>query len=406
MRPSRLGPALVLMSFLAAACVQAPPAPTPHTATQATRKPTSSPPPTNTSTPEASPVATIPSVALPICSRRGTVGLDDMMLAFAADWDGDWEIYSVRTYGSELVQITDDDAGDSSPRWSPDGGQLAYVGDFTRMARLMIVDADGSNATMVAPDLDVNSDVVWSPTGRQIVLRSGNDLFAVDVQTGAALNLQRRAPFLTAELPSFSPEGERMVLLVAMPDSAGGPESRLFTVRVDGTQLTELSVPRGEVSWPSWHPTRDEILFEGEVPGEGAGLYVASLEGPVAKLKPSSRYGLMMPTWSPDGTMIAYVQREQDPADASRLQMSLHVATLDEIVDAAVLGDQAAAEGGASFFRYYWAPDSRHIAFTTTNEAEGFPVGDIYVFDICEGKPQLVVKAIEMFSAPSWRPMP
>jgi TolB protein len=322
--------------------------------------------------------------------------LGELTLAFTAYWDGDSEIYKVQGDGSGLVQVTNNITDETGPKWSPDGRHVAFVSDLDRTPKFTVSDGDGSNAAIVASGLEVSFDLVWSPTGQQIVFRRVNDLVAVDAQTGEEINLTPRRPFLGPGLPSFAPGGDRMVFVGVMPDSAGPPNDRLFTVRADGTELTELTIPMVEADWPAWHPLRDEILFEGLARGEGLGLYVATLDGSIRKLEADLGNSVPLPSWSPDGAMIAYVALESEPGTW------LHVATENEDVDERVLEPEV----GRGIYRYYWAPDSRHIAYTITNETEGFGTADVYVLDICEGTPMLVVEAVNQFSDLSWRPLP
>lgn len=408
-RPAAL--CLLMLTTVAAACGEAATTIDARTAApQLTGSANAGPSPARTSTPtdlpSSNPTATPPSAALPICQQPSQVELDQLTLAFAAYWDGDGEIYLVQADGSGLVQLTDNTTDETGPNWSPDGRQLAFVSDLDQTPKFVVSDADGSNAAIVATGLEVSFDLVWSPTGRRIVFRRVNDLVAVDVLTDVEVNLTLRRPFLGPGLPSFAPEGDRMVLVGVMPDSAGPPSRRLFTVRADGTDLTELSFPLGDANWPTWHPVHDEILFEGLVPGEGVGLYVATLDGSIRKLEADLGNSVPLPSWSPDGTMIAYAALELGPGSPERPLQSFHVATESEEVDEVVLGPEAGAERGVGIYRYFWAPDSRHIAYTITNEARGFGTADVYVFDICEGTPLLVVEAVSQFSDVSWRPLP
>ena len=404
---------VMLPSGLAiAACAVAPPPTVAGTTTPlSTRTPIVIISPTPPRTPDTLLRATIePSLqaaGLPACSRPGNIELSELTLAFVADWDGDWDIYSVKADGSGLIQIAHNETSDDGPKWSPDGRRMAYIHDFVQMPRLAILDVEQGNLSIVAPDLEVSSDVVWSGTGEHIVFRSEHDLFAVDVQSGDRLNLTKGAPFLVADLPTgFSPEGDRMIFDVAMPAEPGLPEDRLCIVGVDGTGLAELSFPLGEADWPMWHPRRDEVLFQAFVQSDGVGLYVATLDGSVRKLQSALDSIVPLPSWSPDGTMIAWVMRNSELGTAERPQNSLHAATADEDVNEVVLDGSAGGDRGVGIYRYYWAPDSRHIAYTMTNEVEGFPTGDVFVFDIGDGRPQLVVEAVEMFSDLSWRPLP
>ncbi|MFV2043622.1 MAG: hypothetical protein ACC700_10365 [Anaerolineales bacterium] len=410
MKPSRATVSLLIVMVLAAACgVASPPAAIDTETPPATRTPTALPSPTLSVTPDVlpgpSPTPSLPSAALPVCARPSEIELSELTLAFMADWDGPSEIYRIQADGSRLVQLTDNTTSEDGPKWSPDGRRLAFIDNFVWKARLMVSDADGSNAKIVAPDMEVSSDLVWSSTGQQIVFRSVDDLFAVEVETGAAVNLTRG---LGAGLPSFSPEGDRMVFVGFMPDAAGPPQSRLFTVRVDGTELAELSFPMGEADWPTWHPVRDEILFRGEVPGQGRDLYVASLDGSTRSLGVDPEYYATQPTWSPDGTMIAYVVPDVIyGAEGPGLgKHSLRVIGDSESTDVPVLLPPEGEDGGLVIADYVWGPDSRRVAFVNRFLEAGRSQADLYVLDICTGISTLAAQDIADFVSPSFRRLP
>ena len=49
------------------------------------------------------------------------------VITIDSDIDGDLEIYTMNADGSDRVQLTDDDADDSSPSWSPDGTRIVLL---------------------------------------------------------------------------------------------------------------------------------------------------------------------------------------------------------------------------------------------------------------------------------------
>lgn len=69
--------------------------------------------------------------------------------------------------------------GSSSPLWAPDGRRLAYLGTVPEGSGLMVSEADGSGARLVAPVEDTNHplpsagrSVAWAPDGRRIAFVS------------------------------------------------------------------------------------------------------------------------------------------------------------------------------------------------------------------------------------------
>ena len=76
---------------------------------------------------------------------------DGERLAFAA-WDGDYEIYTIKTDGTGLAKLTDNTISDGWPAWSPDGTKIV----FSSEGDLHVMNADGSAGMNVT-----NSPGVW-----------------------------------------------------------------------------------------------------------------------------------------------------------------------------------------------------------------------------------------------------
>ena len=67
--------------------------------------------------------------------------------------------------------------GSSGPRWAPDGRRLAFMGDSPEGRGLMVSEADGSGARLIAPVTGTNhplpssgASVAWAPDGRPLAL--------------------------------------------------------------------------------------------------------------------------------------------------------------------------------------------------------------------------------------------
>jgi TolB protein len=69
---------------------------------------------------------------------------DGDRIAFMSDRDGNWEIYVMNRDGSGLARLTDNQANDGLPTWSPDGKTLAFVSDRGGAWAVWAMSPDGS----------------------------------------------------------------------------------------------------------------------------------------------------------------------------------------------------------------------------------------------------------------------
>ncbi len=105
------------------------------------------------------------------------------------------DIWVIDVAGGAPRRLVDNRAGsDNSPRWSPDGAQIAYVtsaGTDVRQSQLAVIPAAGGTPRMVAPQfLFQPSAPVWSPDGRTLYfgasVRTTTQLFAVPSAGGTS----------------------------------------------------------------------------------------------------------------------------------------------------------------------------------------------------------------------------
>ena len=154
----------------------------------------------------------------------------------------DSELFSMRSDGSALRQLTDNRTSEADPDWSPDGERIVFV----RYDRIVTMDPDGSERRAVTPEGMTGFDPAWSPNGRRIAFVSrieGSaqyDLFTIRPD---GTRLQRITATSRDELqPTWSPKGTRVAyVLHRSNDELDTQLDVIFSIRSDGTRRRRLT---------------------------------------------------------------------------------------------------------------------------------------------------------------------
>ena len=142
----------------------------------------------------------------------------------------------------------------SPPRYSPDGKRLSYF--YTRQGvsptgagALFVMRAIGTDPIRITPWGFAFDDHAWSPDGRWIVFQrpygqlylvrpDGSDLHRIPLEL---------PPGAGALNPSWSPDGAWIAFSLQRDDRA-----EIAIVHPDGTGLTTVPTPSGELQHPDW----------------------------------------------------------------------------------------------------------------------------------------------------------
>ena len=277
--------------------------------------------------------------AYPMLSPDGT------RLVFESNRAGNWDIYSMKPDGNDLVRLTDNPAADVGPIWSPDGKRIVFgserdAGD----PEIYVMNADGSDQRRLTRQPGDDSHPHWSPDGSRIVFNSA-----------------RTTPDLKAEWTKQYHE--------------------IFTMAADGSDVRQITHAKTVSTYPQFSPDGKKIAFRRRLDGpafewdlsastSNSEVFVMNADGsnPVDVSKSASYDG--WPAWSPDGTTIVFSSNRAGPANIGQLYA----------VDPDGGNLRKLTDGPGSFVQPSWSRDGKHIYAFQHWETEEF--GNLAVFEV------------------------
>jgi TolB protein len=163
--------------------------------------------------------------------------------------DSDGYNHSYLTAGDTLVL---------TPRMSPKGGRLAYVGYAAGKPQVRIVDlGSGGQRPLLTAD-SISFAPRYSPDGNRIVfsmMPGANSDIYVAPATGGIPRRLTTSPGIDTD-PSFSPDGSKIVF-----ESDRGGSQQLYVMDGDGSNQRRISFGGAWYASPDWSPDGEWIAF-------------------------------------------------------------------------------------------------------------------------------------------------
>lgn len=223
----------------------------------------------------------------------------------------DWlsrEIWKVKADGSGLTQLTASGAIDVHPSLSPDGGRIAFMSwrdDDNGWeayggsdSELYVMDADGGGVVRLTASRGEDGDPEFSPDGTKLCFKSTRDtgefreqIFVLDLATLRVTRLTAN-PYSDHD-PTWSPDGSHILIERYLGEGAWNEEGSDRT----NPESTKWVLVKIDVA-----TARETVLTE----PDGLSLF-------------------WLPTWSPDGQSIAFVDNYLTDAAGSESENRIRV---------------------------------------------------------------------------------
>ena len=178
---------------------------------------------------------------------------DGTQIAFMSSQNGDPEIYTCDSTGGHLKRITFAAGVNTSPVWNPKtGNQIVFVSDRAGDPVLYMMNSDGTNVQKIdLPDMGYSVDPTWSPNGQLLAFSwrrpSGNfDIYVMDIVSHQLVELTRDEG--RNERPSWAPDGRHLVF-----ESTRTGTRQIWSMLADGSMPRELTFSSQNES-PNWSP--------------------------------------------------------------------------------------------------------------------------------------------------------
>ena len=193
-----------------------------------------------------------------------------------------YDIFSVKSDGTDLQRLTDAPGYDAEATISPDGKSIVFTSVRDGDLDLYVMDADGGNVRRVTNTLGYDGGAFFSPDGMRLCYRASRPTTA-----------EAKAKY-------------KSLLKRGLVEPA---KLEIFVCNVDGTGVIQVTSNGAANFCPFFHPSGKKLIFAsnlGDPRGRNFDLYLINIDGTSQERVTYHESFDGFPMFSPDGKQLVW----------------------------------------------------------------------------------------------------
>ncbi len=182
----------------------------------------------------------------------------------------------------------------SAPSWSPDGSKLAFVLTRDGNSQIYMANADGANLRRLTNTSSIETEPIFAQDGQTIYFTSdrsgGPQIYNMPLNGGAARRITFNGNYNIS--PRISPDNKKLAFITRREG-----QFKLATIDLETNEEQILTNNNNDES-PSFSANGRMIIFATEMGGKGV-LSVTSIDGRIKQRLSMSISDIREPSWGP-----------------------------------------------------------------------------------------------------------
>jgi len=202
--------------------------------------------------------------------------------------------------------LTDGSFQALTPRFHPNGSQIAFMSYFQNRPRVYLFNLENGRQEVLGNFQGMTLSPRFSPDGRSVVMSTvrGGDSNIVAIDLASRRERQLTSGGGLDVSPCYSPDGNQIVF-----NSDRGGDQQLYVMNADGSGQRRISFGRGRYATPVWSPRGDLIAFT-RMGGGQFGIGVMRPDGSGERIL-SEGWSMEGPTFAPNGRVLMFYRESR-----------------------------------------------------------------------------------------------